>query len=62
MPRTTVIIVAKYGSVKTLLTPVASLYVSPGANQNSWNIYLARRVAVSSEVRQNAETARINSE
>ena len=56
MPSTTVRMVAKYGFTMTFFQPsLISAAVSPGSSQNSWNMKRARRVAVSREVRQNAE-------
>ena len=55
-PRNTVRTVAKYGLTIIFLKPfLISFGVSPGSSQNSWNMKRARRVAVSREVRQNAE-------
>ena len=62
IPSTTVRTEEKYGLTRTFLKPFASATVSPGASQNSWNVYLASLVEVSSEVRQKTEIARIRSE
>ena len=40
--------------------PLASLTVSPGSSHISWKVYLASLVAVSREVRQKTEIARIS--
>ena len=54
-------IVATYGFTRTFFHPdLTSATVCPGSNQNSWNINLANLVAVSSDVKQNAEYVKIS--
>ena len=55
------IIVATYGLTAIFFHPLLiSAAVSPGSRKNSWNINLARRVAVSRDVKQNAEYVSVN--
>ena len=59
IPKTTVSTVAKTGFTISFFQPdLISFAVCPGSSQNSWNIKRARRVAVSRDVRQNAEYVR----